>query len=238
MQVQDAASVFGGVISGSGGLVKLGPGTLTIATNSSNTYTGTTQILAGTLQVDGALGAAEPAQSLTVAAGAILTGGGDVRAPIYSNAPTARIDSSGNLSLGDGSTSGFDFAGEVMINSGHTVRLRDADLAQLGRTTMLASGAQLIATSGVEVGAGEMLAGSGAIAGNVIVRTGGQVFSRHRSRGYFDQHRQRGVVCGSDLSGRDRRSSGRLAIRPTQRARFRLGRQRCLEFERWKLSTG
>ncbi len=47
-------ATFSGILSGSGSLEKLGYGTLTLAANE--TYTGGTQVLKGTLKVDGSLG--------------------------------------------------------------------------------------------------------------------------------------------------------------------------------------
>ena len=85
------------------------------------------------------------------------------------------IVSEGNLRLGDGSSEGFEFAGTLLVLGGDTVVLRDADLSHLGILTKIGSGGRLVTAGGVEVGAGDQLSGSGAIAGNVIVRAGGQV---------------------------------------------------------------
>ncbi|MEK8050518.1 autotransporter-associated beta strand repeat-containing protein [Ideonella sp. DXS22W] len=65
-----ASSLFDGVLSGRGGLTKQGAGTLTL--NGANTYTGATQVQAGTL-VLGASGTAGTLSAVTVAAGAQLT---------------------------------------------------------------------------------------------------------------------------------------------------------------------
>lgn len=171
----NADGQLSGSIHGSGGLVKEGPGTLTLTPASSNTYAGTTELLGGTLRVDGVIGAAGPAGFLSLAANTTLTGSGDVNAPIFSRETSARIVSLGDLKLGDGSANGFDFAGTLLIAGGHGVTVRDADLAQLGILTMIADGGHLTALGGVEVGNQERLAGSGSVSGNIVVLAGGQV---------------------------------------------------------------
>jgi outer membrane autotransporter protein len=82
----NSSSVFDGVISGTGGVVKAGTGTFTV--NGVNTYTGTTFVNAGTLVIGGEGLIALPtndaaaAEAVTVAApllkggAALLTGGG------------------------------------------------------------------------------------------------------------------------------------------------------------------
>jgi len=174
-QFPDLDGLLAGIVEGSGGLVKQGPGTLTIAPTSVNTYTGTTQLQGGTLRVDGVIGASGVAGIFTLAPGTTLTGGGDVNAPIFSTSTTAKIVSLGDLALGDGTTTGFDFAGTLLVSPGDNVTLRDADLARLGILTSIAADGQLTALSGVEVGSGERLAGFGAVDGNIVVLAGGSV---------------------------------------------------------------
>jgi autotransporter-associated beta strand protein len=173
--INDSASFFAGTVSGAGDLAKLGQGVLEITNASINTYTGTTQLLEGTLRVNGVIGAAQAAGTFFIASDAVLTGAGVVRAPIFSDARTAQIRSSGNLSLGDGSSAGFAFEGELIVGSGHVVTLNDADLAELGVMTMIVSGGRIVAANGVEVGTGDRLAGSGAVSGNIVVLSGGLV---------------------------------------------------------------
>jgi autotransporter-associated beta strand protein len=171
----DADGQLSGSIQGRGGLVKQGAGTLTLTQTSINTYTGTTQVLGGTLRVNGTIGSAGPAGTLSLAGGTTLTGGGDINAPIFSVETTARIVSTGDLQLGDGSADGFDFAGTFLIGGGDQVTLRDADLARLGILTMIQGGGHLTALGGVEVGNHERLSGSGAVSGNIVVLAGGMV---------------------------------------------------------------
>ena len=174
-ELSDSDGLLSGTVIGSGGLVKQGPGTLTIAPTSINIYTGPTQLLAGTLRVDGAIGAAGAAGTFSLAGGTTLTGGGDVNAPIFASATSARIVSLGDLALGDNSAQGFDFAGTMLVAGGDNLTLRDADLARLGILTSIAGGGQLTAQGGVEVGSDERLAGFGSVIGNVVVLAGGTV---------------------------------------------------------------
>jgi autotransporter-associated beta strand protein len=68
----DAGSVIAGVVSGAGGLVKAGAGTLTL--NGNNTYAGTSGVSGGTLKLGhvNALGAAATGSGTSVGAGAAL----------------------------------------------------------------------------------------------------------------------------------------------------------------------
>ena len=92
------------VISGSGGLTKMSPGTLTLP--YTNTYTGATVVSNGTLVVNGKLA---PASSLTVAASAVLAGTGNIGGPatiqtggtVLATAGTLTVS---NLTLGTVST--------------------------------------------------------------------------------------------------------------------------------------
>jgi autotransporter-associated beta strand protein len=66
-----ASSTFAGIISGSGGLTRSGSGQLILT--GTNTYTGSTDVLGGTLQLASTSGeAAGSTQSVTVATGATL----------------------------------------------------------------------------------------------------------------------------------------------------------------------
>ncbi len=69
--VDDTTDLVSGIITGTGGLIKTGGGTLTL--NAANTYAGTTAVNNGTLRLDGSLTSA-----VTVASGAKLQGIGTI----------------------------------------------------------------------------------------------------------------------------------------------------------------
>ncbi|MGO4780471.1 autotransporter-associated beta strand repeat-containing protein, partial [Lysobacter sp. 2RAB21] len=68
----DGASTWSNPISGAGGLIKEGTGTLRLDATSANTYTGATDVAGGTLRLNDNGSLASP---VTVRAGAIFAGG-------------------------------------------------------------------------------------------------------------------------------------------------------------------
>ena len=174
-QLSDQGGFFSGSLSGPGGLVKRGTGSLQLTATSQNSYLGATRIEAGTLIVDGTIGLCAPAGVVTISSMGTLSGNGTVNAPVQSDSLTARIVSTGNLRLGDGSAAGFDFAGTFVIGDGHVVEVRDADGAQLGVVTSIGHGAVLVARGGVEVSSGELLTGFGRVQGDVTILAGGEI---------------------------------------------------------------
>jgi fibronectin-binding autotransporter adhesin len=91
----DKSITLSGVLSGTGGFIKSGAGTLALS-NSGNTYTGTSVVNAGTLNVSG------KASKVTVNSGATLPGG------TPDAAGTGTMDT---LTLADGSHTKFRLAG-------------------------------------------------------------------------------------------------------------------------------
>lgn len=162
--------VLRGSFAGSGRWTKDGAGTLRLTRQSVVTFSGQTQVLQGTLAIDTVFG---PAGTIEVLGQSVLTGGGDVRARVFSTSPNAQLISGGDLRLGDGSAQGFDWAGTIVVPAGTRLTLRDADLAELGRITSLAPNSILIAENGVEVGVGDRLEGDGRVIGDVVVRSQG-----------------------------------------------------------------
>ncbi|AQS41872.1 MAG: Outer membrane autotransporter [Candidatus Tokpelaia hoelldobleri] len=100
---------FGGVISGTGGLIKAGTGGLTLTGN--NTFTGLTQVVDGMLTVDGTL-----ASNVQVGANGILGGTGTI---------SGNVDLSGILTAGGIGTAGILHTGSITMNAGASL---DIDL--------------------------------------------------------------------------------------------------------------
>lgn len=88
----NSSTSYGGVLSGSGSLIKNGTGTLTLT--AANTFTGTTTVSAGTLQMDGS-----STSPTTIQNGATLTGRGAVNASVTVAAGGKVTPSAGNLTV-------------------------------------------------------------------------------------------------------------------------------------------
>jgi autotransporter-associated beta strand protein len=84
---------FGGVISGTGGLIQQGTGVLTLP--GANTYTGTTLVNSGSLIVDGAIGSLQT----IVNAGGLLGGHGTIGGNLINNGIVGQLLSPGTLTV-------------------------------------------------------------------------------------------------------------------------------------------
>jgi outer membrane autotransporter protein len=107
------STTFAGTMSGSGSLVKQGAGTFSITGN--NTFTGSTNVTAGTLNVTGAL-----AGPVNVQSGATLIGTGSVGSLTVASGGTmspgpviGTLTVNGNLTLASGSTTAIDINTET-----------------------------------------------------------------------------------------------------------------------------
>jgi autotransporter-associated beta strand protein len=115
---------YGGTISGAGGLTKLGNGRLTLT--SSNGFTGSTSIMAGSLIVNGAL-----TGNVVVGSGAVL-GGSGVLGQVLSGAGTISVGNSpgigtaGSVDPAAGTDWVFEITGTAPIwNSGTSASVND-----------------------------------------------------------------------------------------------------------------
>lgn len=102
----NANTTYKAVLSGGGSLIKTGIGTLILS--GANTYTGTTTVSAGTLQVDGSTSSAT-----TINSGTNLAGKGQVNSAVT-------VDAGGSVTPRDGSltVSNLTFTGAGTINTG------------------------------------------------------------------------------------------------------------------------
>jgi autotransporter-associated beta strand protein len=127
---------MGGSISGATGLVKRGPGLLSVT--NANTYAGATLVQAGrlALYVDGGLGSTS--QGTTVSPGASLSLPGGVN---YSLPEPLTISGQGPTGQGALENSGGDnlFAGPVTVSGNATIGATSGNLALTGRVTLPAS---------------------------------------------------------------------------------------------------
>jgi autotransporter-associated beta strand protein/T5SS/PEP-CTERM-associated repeat protein len=173
VEVTNSASTMtiGGPISGSGSLTKNGPGTLSLA--GSNTYTGDTQISAGTLRVEsggkingspiirvGSLSGPVPSSSM------VVTGSGSTIAP--TSALVVGSDSDGSLTILAGGTAnalnvqiGNNLAGSYHPNGTATVSGAGSNLTASGTMNV---GNAANGTLGIDTGGTVLITGQTAIA--------------------------------------------------------------------------
>ncbi|WAC24088.1 autotransporter-associated beta strand repeat-containing protein [Blastomonas sp. SL216] len=163
--LQNAASTFGGTIGGGTGaisLLKSGTGALTLT--GANTYSGTTSITGGSLQIGnggttGSLGTG----AVSIASGAqLLLNRSDAvsMANIFTGAGAVQKNLANTLTLTGSNTGGNAFTGTFNVNGGMLlVNGTLGDVTNRAATINVASGAAL--------------GGSGTIQGNVVVANGG-----------------------------------------------------------------
>ncbi|HEX8962862.1 MAG TPA: autotransporter-associated beta strand repeat-containing protein, partial [Rhodocyclaceae bacterium] len=139
----NSSTTYSGVLSGSGNLTKSGSGLLIL--NGVNTYTGTTTVSAGTLEVgDINTPGASIASNVTVNAGGTLRGHGSI---------TGNVTSSGSIMPG-GSIGTLTVNGNVVFNPGSifAVELNPGETSLLnvtgGHTATLGGTVQVLAETG------------------------------------------------------------------------------------------
>ncbi|OYV04257.1 MAG: hypothetical protein CFE26_17875, partial [Verrucomicrobiales bacterium VVV1] len=103
----NSSTTYKGVLSGGGSLIKTGSGTLALA--GANTFTGTTTVSAGILEVDGS-----STSPTTVNGGATLAGDGTVNATVTVNSGGSIIPGANNLTV-----SNLTFSGSGTLNIGN-----------------------------------------------------------------------------------------------------------------------
>ena len=159
------------MISGTGSLTQLGPGTLVLV--GGNTYTGTTTMSGGILSIaSGAdLGATS---SLTFNGGNLLTTGNVTTSLPVILAPNGTIDNGGNTDTFSGI-----FSGTGALTSTGTGTLVLTGTNSYGGVTTVAAGSlfvngdQSAATGATNVAVGATLGGTGTIGGSVSIADGG-----------------------------------------------------------------
>ena len=156
----NSSTTFSGVISGTGGLVKAGSGTLILS--GSNTYSGATQVNAGTLQL-GAANALASSTALIIASGATFdtSWGNSQTVASLSGAGSLNIRSN-TFTVGDSTNSTF--SGSISDSYGSLVKVGTGVLTLSGNSTF--TGLTTINQGAIAVTSATALGGS--TYGNVI----------------------------------------------------------------------
>ena len=148
------------VISGLGGLTKLGTGNLTIS--GTNTYTGNTVVGSGVIQISGAGSLGAGASTVVMNGGTILAGLTTLDNTFTGTGGTIAA-TGGDLEIGDGgSAAGVNFTTTSgVINTGsHAVTIDSTGFNTVGGVVMSAGGV-LNATHGIQLLTGGSLTASG-----------------------------------------------------------------------------
>ena len=151
---------FSGVISGTGSLVKLGAGAVTLP--NTNTYTGTTTVNSGSLIVNGSIASAET----VVNSGGFLGGHGTIGGNLVNNGVVGQVNSPGTLTV----------VGNYIQSAGGTLRIEVAgltasehDLLAVNGHASLAGTLQLIGLGGFTLHVGDQvtfLTANGGVSGS------------------------------------------------------------------------
>ena len=163
--VQGGATLaFGGVVSGNAGLTKAGTGTMVLA--AANTYSGTTNLLGGTLALDG--GALPDTTAVEIASGATLDLGGcsQTIASLADAVPGATAGEqvllgTGTLTVGDDSSTTFS---GIISGSGGLTKTGSGTLTLANSETY--TGLTTISAGRLQLGDGS--ASDGSLAGDIF----------------------------------------------------------------------
>ena len=178
---QSSAATFANVISGAGALVQSGPGAVTLT--GANTYSGTTTIGGGALQI----GNSGTAGSIGAGAVGISNGGAltliNMKGSSFANNVSngvgglglLNVDSAKNITLSGGLTDGL--SGQLALTqSGNGTTILTSANTYTGATSVVAGNlmvnGSLAAGSSVTVSAAGALSGTGTIAGSVEIQSG------------------------------------------------------------------
>lgn len=129
-------ATLSGIVSGSGGFVSTGAGTVTLT--RSNTYAGPTVVSAGQIALSGSAGAINASRDITLGGGTLkLDNSGANNANRINDAAGLTLRDNGQLSLtGNGNASTTEMIGAVTLDAGNSIV---TILAGSGRVTKLAA---------------------------------------------------------------------------------------------------
>lgn len=167
-------------------------------TPSSVLLLGGGSVIAGTLQLNNAVLASQGSVPVLDMGGiGLLTGTGQVTAPVAGGAGlTNRIAPTGSMTLGLADrNNGFNFGGWLDVGTQQVVLL-DRDLAELGHTTTLAGGGQLVTVNGARQGVGKQFRSNGAASVQGRFLNNGEVIVESGQLSFFDNVSGAGSFAG------------------------------------------
>lgn len=194
---------FGGIISGAGGVMKVGSGTQ-IFTNTNNSYTGGTIVAGGILNVSADSGLGATNGTLTLSGGTLQAGASfsldPSRSLVLGTGAVGTIDTDGNavsipgvISGGGGLTklgagtltlSGANTYGGATTISAGTLLVEGAALSTVQESYSIASGAVLNLVGSATGNTGNVAAGTTTISGTGTLRISGGLFANNIGTGH------------------------------------------------------